>query len=90
LLSSLAISFATTATLQWSNLVNAYDYGACSGNFISLVVGFCIATSVTTSAALEGISTSYMDIFPEVDSVLQIQALLVLDLELGLSRFLVG
>jgi hypothetical protein len=31
-----------------------------------------------------------MDIFPEVDSVLQIQALLVLDLELGLSRFLVG
>jgi hypothetical protein len=59
-------------------------------SFISLDVGFCIAISVITSPGLEGMSTWYMHSFPGVDSVLQIQALLVLSLELGLSRFLVG
>jgi hypothetical protein len=35
------------------------------GSFISVVVGFCIAISVTTSPALEEISTWYMHIFPQ-------------------------
>ena len=38
------------------------------GSFISVVVGFCIAMSVTISPALEGISAWYMHIFPGVDN----------------------
>jgi hypothetical protein len=56
-----------------------------AGNFISFVVGFCIAMSVITSPGLEGMSTWYMHSFPGVDNGLTNQALLVLDSELGLS-----
>lgn len=55
------------------------------GNFISVVVGFCIAISVTTSPALEGISTWYMHIFPGVDNGLTNSSSAAVDLELGLS-----